>query len=106
MSKRRVWIKQGVRGRLTREAQRGLGKLVVLYFTMGKDYFITSLEEGSHMPGSFHYTGDGWDGLRQGVRVSVIRETLGPDFDVIDYGDYCHHEYDPKPDKPEFSQLP
>ena len=94
--KRRVWLKQGVMGRLTREAQRGLGKAVSLYYSHGLDFFITSIEEGTHMPGSFHYTGDALDCLKLSILLFDLKKSLGPDFDVLEYADVFHIEYDPK----------
>lgn len=69
---------------------------------------ITSGTDGEHMNGSLHYEGRAWD-LRSrsnggtwhppGVRAEVVRllrEQLGPDFDVIDEGNHYHVEHDPK----------
>lgn len=96
---RRVWLKQGVMGRLTREAQRGLGKAVSLYYSHGLDFFITSIEEATHMPGSFHYTGDAFDCLKLSILLSDLKKALGPGFDVLEYTEVYHVEYDPKKER-------
>ena len=99
-----VWFKQGVMGHLTREAQKGFGKVAALYANEG--YKITSIQEGNHDFGSFHFRGDAWDAKKGGVSVAKIRAALSSgipprtNFDVVGYNvngkDYVHIEYDPK----------
>lgn len=97
-----VWIKQGVLGRLSPMMRRGKARLVNLYESMGLDFFITSICEGNHSPGSCHYEGDAIDFKRQGVPINRIRaclSDLGQVFDVVEYSDardIFHVEYDPK----------
>jgi len=93
----RVWLKQGVRGELKPIAQKGLGKVVKLYKSLGEqNFFITCIREGVHMPGSLHYCGLAFDFQSQKVFIGEIRNVLGPDWDVIGHLTHIHAEYDPK----------
>jgi len=92
-----VWYKSGVSGDLNPPAQKGLGKVASLYASRGKDLFITCVRDGNHMNGSFHYIGLAFDVRKAAsIPVGVIKETLGPDFDVIEHSTHVHIEYDPK----------
>ena len=93
-----VWIKQGVLGSLSPQMRRAKGKLVKLYEIEFKDFYITSIREGNHMPASCHYEGDAIDFQRQGISLECIRVNLSKDFDVVEYTakDIFHVEYDPK----------
>jgi len=91
-----VWIKQGVLGDLQSVAQKGLGRVAKVYEAHSEDLFITSLREGNHSPGSFHYIGLAFD-IRPGKSsLSMIRAALGHDWDVVDEVNHIHCEYDPK----------
>lgn len=64
---------------------------------------ITSGMEGKHKVGSKHYKGHAFDFRtkhivwNQAVAVAkLLREKLGPDFDVILERDHLHVEWDPK----------
>ena len=95
-----VWIKQGVLGSLEPETRRAKRRLVKLYKERGLDFFITSLREGNHDPGSCHYEGQAIDFKRQGVPEAFVSAACGPEFDVVEYSDsqdIFHVEYDPKP---------
>ena len=93
----RTWRKEGVIGDLIPQAQKGLGRVIKLYYSKNLEYFITSLREGTHSPGSFHAIGQAWDAQGQNVSVAEIKEALGPDFDVLpSNAGAIHHEYDPK----------
>ena len=93
----RVWFKQGVIGDLSIEAQKAFGKVAKLYHDNGEDFFVTSVREGTHSPGSLHYSGNAFDFQRGGVRIISIQKTLGKDFDVVVSNDGAFHvEYDPE----------
>ena len=91
-----TWYKQGVYGTLTIEAAEALRQLEKL-FASTEDIFITSIREGTHMPGSFHPSGRALD-IRKPKAISIheIRNRLGTNFDVIEEHDHIHIEYDPK----------
>ena len=95
-----VWIKQGVLGDLQPIAQKGFGRVVKLYWSRGDDFFCTSLREGNHQPGSFHYLGLAFDFIRNGGILQEIRERLGAGWDVIEFTvngvKYIHAEFDRK----------
>lgn len=91
-----TWIKRGVLGDLTPITQKGLGKLIKLYHNNGLDFYITSVKEGNHSEGSFHYIGQAFDFRKQEVNINKIRGLLGPDWDVINEKTHFHAEYDPK----------
>ncbi len=93
-----VWFKMGVMGYLAPQAQKGFGRVVRLYDKHGLDICVTSIEEGNHQGGSFHYIKMAWDWKRNGILIKQVKDVLGPDFDVIEYEDMdiFHAEYDPK----------
>lgn len=95
-----AWIKMGVLGTLTPPTQKGLGRVIRLYRENGLDFFITSLCEGNHQPGSFHYIGQAFDFMQRKIPRKTIEDILGGDWDVIVFKvgdtDYVHAEYDPK----------
>ena len=93
----RVWYKQGVWGQLHPIAQKGLGRLAALHDENGVDLCITSIQEGTHSPGSLHYCGMAFDFLKQFIKIADIKEALGKEWDVIDEKTHYHAEYDPKP---------
>jgi hypothetical protein len=73
------------------------------YNRAGHELVVTSCVDSKHGRGSLHYSGAAVD-LRtrdvpsdamQGI-VTEIRESLGPDFDVILESDHLHAEYHPK----------
>lgn len=72
----------------------------------GRGAVITSLNDGRHMRGSKHYTGDAVDlrvwytGDDTAEWAEYLKTELGPDYDVV-YGDpqhldHIHLEFDPK----------
>jgi len=68
------------------------------------DPIVTSACEGEHSGASWHYYGKAldfrWptlDKARQGVLASLLREKIGPKYDVVPEGSHLHVEYDPKP---------
>ncbi|MDP2366408.1 MAG: hypothetical protein Q8M94_21860 [Ignavibacteria bacterium] len=86
---------------LKREIRRALPVIDLCFIkTLGGEAVITSTNEGSHSPGSLHYAN-----LAVDVRLTggygrvlpVLRERLGPGFDVVEEKDHLHIEYDPKP---------
>jgi len=68
----------------------------------GRDAILTFTTNGTHSPGSFHYSGNAGD-LRtrdlsdeQRRRITeMLRDSLGPNYDVLNEGDHIHFEYDP-----------
>lgn len=64
---------------------------------------ITSARDGTHMQNSLHYQGKAVD-LRiwtvpthqHNLLVAAIKDSVGPDFDVVLEKDHIHLEYDPK----------
>lgn len=91
-----IWIKQGVMGSLSAKAQKGFGRVAMIYSNRKKDFFCTSIREGNHSAGSLHYIGDAFDFRRQGINKSDIKFALGEQFDVVMEKDHVHVEYDPK----------
>jgi len=91
-----TWMKIGVRGDLTRLAQKAYGKTVRLYYSKNLDFYWTSAREANHRPGSFHYIGEAFDFKRQGVSKQEILDTVGSGFQVIEYKgrDIFHVERD------------
>lgn len=93
----RLWIKAGVLGDLQIPAQKGLNRLAGRYFLEGLDFFVTSIREGNHAPGSLHYVGLAFDYLPQGRPIEKDREALGPNWDVVESNNGARHaEYDPE----------
>jgi hypothetical protein len=61
--------------------------------------YITSIQEGNHGVGSFHYLdpADAFDFRRLNVPMDELRAAAGPDFDVVvSANGAIHCEYDPK----------
>jgi len=63
-----TYLKVGVLGDLRPVMVKCLGRLQKLYYSLEKDFFITSIRESTH----------------------------GPGFDVIDEGSHVHVEFDPR----------
>jgi len=92
-----IWIKQGVMGDLQPVAQKGFGKVVRYYEARNyKNFYVTSLRESNHSHGSFHYIGLAFDFRSQGLPGSEIKTLLGHHWDIVDYGEFIHAEYDQK----------
>ena len=66
----KIWYKQGVIGQLRPIAQKGLGRVAALYDKEVVDLCITSIQEGTHTPGSLHYCGMAFDFLKQYVKIA------------------------------------
>lgn len=67
---------------------------------------ITSANDGEHMHGSKHYTGEAIDlriidiSMNEARDLALgLKKALGDDWDVILEKDHIHVEYDPKPEK-------
>jgi len=100
-----IWIKIGVKIGNTHPVLWKCIKYVEK--TMG-DVYITSGDEGLHMPTSFHYLGRALDFSRNNKTKKDIRKAVDEycqiygihkqDFDLIEYdkGNFFHLEYDPK----------
>ncbi len=94
-----IWIKQGVCGTLVPQAQKGYGRVARLYASRGYDLYVTSIRDGNHTEGSFHYIGRAFD-IRavEEISVTAIKTALGKGWDVIYHAasNHIHCEYDPK----------
>lgn len=91
-----IWYKQGVFGQLQPEAIEGLRQTDKLYAVNKEDVFVTSIQDGTHSPGSFHMVGMAWDQRKGVVSKESHQRFLGQNFQVIDESDHRHVEYDPK----------
>jgi len=68
------------------------------------EFVITSVFDGRHKAGSFHYRGEAFDQRSRSFKTSkdlndyimMLRKSLGPDYDVLFETDHIHIEYDPK----------
>lgn len=66
------------------------------------DLVITSANDGKHMKGSKHYSGEAldlriWNLMGDEAAVTAeLQKELGPDYDVVLEKDHIHLEYDPK----------
>ncbi len=91
------WIKAGVCGDLSHQAQKCKGRIIKLYESQGLDFYLTSAREGNHGPGSFHPIGDAFD-FRYGVGISEssVLKAAGPGFDIVFHKSHIHCEWDPK----------
>ena len=70
-----VWIKQGVCGDLSQQAQKGLGKVALLYHRNNiQDLYVTSIREGNHSFGSLHYRGDAFDIRKGNMNIEAIKK--------------------------------
>jgi len=79
-----------------------LTDVITIFDDLKKDMVITSLNDGKHMQGSYHYKG-----LAADFRIwnlspyrpidvrDMIQELLGKDYDVVLEKDHIHLEYDP-----------
>jgi len=94
-------LKLGVSiARLIRQCRRALSLIDALYAVFAEEAVVTSTYEGSHAPGSLHYSNAAFDVRLSKTPPSVvldrIKKALGKDFDVVLHGDHFHIEYDPK----------
>ena len=91
------WIKRGVQGDLNHETQKCKGRLIKLYASKGRSFFLTAVRDGNHMPGSFHDIGDAFDFLHDpNVSEKEMIEAAGPGFDLVFHKSHTHCEWDPK----------
>lgn len=95
-----IAIKLGVFGfeKLIRPVRRKLKPLFELYASHGKDFIITSIAEGTHLPSSLHYAYSACDFKWDGMELQKIKDILGNDFDVYVNKElnFIHIEFDPK----------
>lgn len=77
-------------------------KAAVIWHGYGLDLVITSGNDSKHMPGSLHYHGRACDYRIWGMSdeivhdvVNLLKQKLGPDYDVVLEKDHIHCEYDP-----------
>ena len=68
-----------------------------------QELVITEARGGTHSAGSLHYYGLAldmrtryFDAMTKTNVAMLLREELGPDYDVIMHSSHCHVEYDAK----------
>ncbi len=93
-------IKAGVDiSRLNRDIRRALPILSDLFFSSTSELVITSTYEGTHSPGSLHYSNDAFDFryvvLFNNFGEESVLDALGNSFHVVFESDHIHVEYDP-----------
>ncbi len=97
-------IKKGVEAQgLQPEILLAIMEAREVYRDLDAELIITSLLDGKHMKGSFHYKGLAVD-LRtrhlsktdRALAAARIRLALGPEYDVVLEKTHIHLEYDPK----------
>lgn len=73
-----------------------------VYWGLGRDCVVTSLMDGTHMEGSFHYKGlaadlrtNYFNNAQKRIAVKRLKEELGEDYDVVLERTHIHVEYDP-----------
>lgn len=93
-----IWIKKGVCGQLQPICQKGFGRVVREIEAIGEDTFVTSIQEGNHMAGSFHDIGMAFDidypkNFNKAMEQRLI-EAAGPGFQFIWHTTHIHCEYD------------
>jgi hypothetical protein len=94
-------IKAGVSiDRLDHSIRTKLNSMDYELKTYGSELIITSTYEGNHSPGSLHYQNKAIDirypRLKATEYITFLRNTLGPNYDVIEENDHIHIEFDPK----------
>ncbi len=96
----RIWKKLGACGDLQAPAQKAFGRVAKEFGKIGEDIFITSIRDGNHGSGSFHYIGMAFDIRYPKATTKAfevrIRQAAGPNCDVIFHNTHIHVEYDPK----------
>jgi hypothetical protein len=92
-----TWYKEGVCGKLSREASNAKRKIAAMYEAAGEELHITSVREGTHRADSFHPQGDAFDFRKsEKVTIAAMKARVGKDYDIVPEGDHNHCEYDPK----------
>lgn len=92
-----VYFKQGVQGDLSPKTQKVFGRVAKVYERYGEPMFVTSIRDGNHSAGSFHYIGDAFDiKYADIIPEQEIRLAAGSDCDVIFHKTHIHIERDLK----------
>jgi len=72
-----------------------------VYTKFGYEFWITSLNDKTHAPGSLHFKGRAFDCRTKNVDADIlvslhaaIAACLGPQFDVVLESDHIHVEYE------------
>jgi len=94
-------IKAGVDiSRLNQEIRRTLWAVNEFVTDFQEELTITSTYEGNHKANSLHYSNDAYDFKRpltvQGGTIKLLKEMIGPDYDIVWRATHIHVEYDPK----------
>lgn len=99
----RVKAKVGVKiGDLKPEALEALKIVYLLYRCHNRTLTVTSTNDGKHMKGSKHYSGNAfdcriWDFLPNSLLTLIkdVKALLGDEFDVLHEDSHIHVEFDP-----------
>lgn len=95
-----VWYKMGVHGRLCDAAQEGFRKFCWFWSKKGYgDIYVTSIQEGTHLPYSFHYSGRAFDVRypasgkpNEAEFESAFKKIAGQGWDVVFEPTHIHVE--------------
>jgi hypothetical protein len=105
-----IRLKMGVRAReLKPQTMLAIAVAAGVYESIGLDLWVTSLNDGTHMGGSKHYSGEAADLRTRGIReigenpaniAAALKVALGPDYDVLHESvgtpnEHIHIEWDP-----------
>lgn len=95
-----IWLKIDVQGRdrIHHILWKLVGFISSYYKSKGKDFFITSIAEGLHQDGSFHYIYRAIDFKRNGISKEELKIIIAEfclkypkykerDFDLLEYTD-------------------
>lgn len=87
--------------RLNREIRQTLKIVEDIYRReAAQEAVITSTYDGIHSESSLHYANNAYDlrkATRNGAKVfTLIKQSLGEKYDVVNEADHIHIEYDPK----------
>lgn len=102
MTDRRLRFKEGVSlTGLQPEALFGIDKCLDIFHSNDLPMTLTSCRDGRHSQHSHHYKGLAWDIRVWDIQDQIepycmmIRDALGPDYQVINERNHIHVEYDP-----------
>jgi hypothetical protein len=86
--------------RLVKPLRNALNYIDHIFLSAGTEAVVTSTFEGSHKPGSLHYSNAALDlrlpGPGREYLFGLLKDNLGNDFDIILEKDHIHVEHDPK----------
>ena len=101
-----IKIKHGVLiGNIRPQMALALPIIASVYdFHAATELVVTSAQDGNHMKGSKHYSGEAMDlriwqfqtEAKQRQVVEMLKDCLGENYDVVLESTHIHVEYDPK----------